>query len=428
MAQETPTPQKTDTTGKNYALDLFYGSVKLTNHVRRLRITNSMDAGWPRIIVDLNISAEDIIKDEIYGTRDFRLDITTSGPTGDALATDTYYLMYMESNLGLVPQDDKNKSFDMRQSVIITLVPTYAINVLGSFVNAILDKDKPDDKLIPGTPLEVFQKLFLDKLGFKQINMDLSGSNKNIITEMIIPPMSVRQCLNYMDNKFVFYSDGEFFFYCNKDGVLGMWNLYHRLNSHAGVFKLYQIHASDKDDKIIKKIISSGIKDDEFYTTEIIQSNFYANAKVLNQGYANCQINKPSDRLYRFYCANMDDEQVKLDYHKNLTSRKRYFTNLTSFSGSRVKIILGESVKNISRISFTLKGTLLMKNLVRVGEPLELKPGNIPYLRYQGKYIIGTSDLTFERKDGNNWLASCTITAFRPFQAQNHPDVIIRRS
>lgn len=429
--QSSPTPLKIDKIGKNYAVELYCGDVNLSNYVNRVRIVNSINSRWPRVIIEINSNSSEIISNEIYGRDDLYLRITVSGPSQQIIEESVYYLMYMESNVSLIPKDDRHDVWDQRQPIMFTTIPTYSVNVLGSFINLVLDQDNHDNQLInteDPTILGIFKNIYTKYLGFSnnQLYVDSTGQNSDVIDSFVVPPMSLRQMINYFNEKFSFYNQGSLFYYCDKDGILRLWNLLNRCDKNA-VFTIHQLPSSIGDSDKIQQILEDEVDDDVFYTSSPINTINISNSIVMKKGWRDCYVGKPTDDLYRLYCSGVDDSSLTIDHHPFLKARKKYYSNITSFSTSTVKNTVDSNFKDLVKLNVTLGGTLLMKNLVKVGEPVELKPKNVLYMPYQGKYILDSSDYFLTREESNNWTASCKLVLFRPYQIENQPDVNVRR-
>lgn len=419
--------KKPNRVGYAYSIELKCGDLDLTPYTVGLRIGNSIDGIWPQIALQLDIAAKTIVESDFYGQKTMRLDIFASGQIEEIRDRQTYFLTYTEGNVTLInaPFDDYSESD--KQVINIVALCTYAVNVMGSFVNYIMDQDTDSDNLKSElTPIGILEEV-LKTSKFKNYQISDKSQNTLEVKECIIPPMSLNQCIDYLDNRFLLYNVSALFKYCNKDGCLQVWNLVDIMSSESiATVNMLDIATESANSKGVdsqKEKILDEADDKKMYANGTIQSVYHSNANMLIYGHVSALVQKPLHMLYRYETYDLDDMVEDIKYHESLKCRKRYYTDTQSVSKGYLASLLGQSFKRMSRLKLRIIRNIPLETFTKVGRIVTVKMGRmIQYQKYQGKYILDSSDMVF-MKAGNNWDAYCDISLFRASQEPDESEV-----
>lgn len=398
----------------NYSMQLTYDGADLSPYVNQVRIINTVDSVWPQVIFTVSLEAKMMIDEDIYGQKTFELVIYRYAEDTNVKERVTYYLMYAEGNATLYPSGAFDTSGSDKQTITITTVPIYAVNTMGCFVNAIVDENVTADAISGLSPVDLLKQIVSD-FGFT--NAEISDQNKNNdpITQCIIPPMSLNQCIDFLNNNFLLYDNATLYKSCDKDGKLLVTSLFNSF-TRAEIARINLLANDTVNEDYYKKVIEEA-DDTNVYVKTFVESVFHSNANIMKYGYNTVIVQKPTENLFSLTHQSIDDLSKKqIKYNSFLRSRKRYYTDTQSFTDKYIEERMGQSFIRMSRLKMTISGNIPLDTFSATGDIVRFKVGPMmQYQKYQGKYILGTSDLILIR-DGYNWSASCILSMFRPFQ------------
>jgi hypothetical protein len=371
----------------------------------------------------LGIDCNDIILNDIYGQQELYLKIVLNTEEGMPSVTLNLHLLYLQSNVALIPKITKSLVPEQQwqlQTIEFSTVPIYASNLMGMFINDIYQETDG-----PNTGIEIIKKT-LTKYGFTY-QIDNTGSATTPFTQIIIPPMSFRQMVDYID-KYVGIYNGPLFYNCDDDGTFKMWDLSQRIKRPT-IFTVYQMGGGSDPQETsneLKKTLSP--QDNVYITSEAIQTIYHSNANILKYGYSNLHITHPSSSIYDLKSGNVDtiatsfgisNANKSLIFNPLLMGRKKYAYSTSGERGNDV--VTSEFSSNIAKLStlqMTVKRDIKIDNIIRVGEPVIFEPTTLEYLRYRGKYILESYDLQLSMAGSDNWDSLCQIRMFRATQQQ----------
>jgi len=409
--------EKTNRLGKNISIELYMGDVNLSKYVDTVRILNDISAAWPQIFISLSIDSSIIIDNDIYGQKELTLHIYVSGEDSEILEKTIFDLLVLESNMNIIPKNQDTKNVDFQPTSILA-VPLYAYNFMSTFINTVLEEGDT-----PKSPVDFFKSI-VTEAGFTGFEIDRSGHNTQEIDQAIIPPMNMKQVLEYLNSYYRFYK-GPFYYYADHHGKFHMWDIKERLCKDP-VLQIFQLATGSGDPTKLDKIISESAYNPRIvYTRDIVESLYFGNAKVLLNGYNTVDVTHPSNDLYHNIVNNIEEVSTKegilcdnseIKLHPNLKTRKRY---IHDHSGDQTEENFTSRISDMNRrfsgLRISLRRNVFFQNVVKLGEPVEFKPLHFDYQRYRGKYFLGISDLRYERSD--NWECVCKLTIYRTAQS-----------
>lgn len=408
--------------GKNFSVELFSGNQNITKFLKSVQIVHSSTSIWPQIFISMNIDANDLILNDFYGQKTLSLVIYASGEETDLVERTILHLLYLESNINLITKLEQSLDQQIdRQPTTIATIPIFSSNIMTAFVNDIFEEN---DSVF--TPVDFIENK-LAQLGFTDLDIDKRGKNEDTIDQFVIPPMSVRQLIDYMDNYFYFYQ-GPLFRFADAFGKFKMWNLHEKIKEDPKVV-VYQPPSYAKSDKFMNQLFVKTLDGKNFLTRDPIQTIYHGNANILKYGYDVVYTTHPSNNLYHHVVDNMDniaqnfsvcdpdgDKQIKI--HPNMKARKKYYHDTSGNDNSNIlKSRMSEKIQNLSGLRIALRRNVLMTNIFRIGEPIEFIPTTHEYMSYRGKYILESSTYLLNRDETDNWDSVCFLNLSRTNQS-----------
>ena len=405
--------------GKNYSIELYVGKKDITKYVYSVRIINNILSAWPIVSIRLGMDCNDIILEDIYGQKEIFLKIVLNTEAAEPQETINFHLLYLQSNVDLIPKiTQSQKQYDL-QPIEFSAIPIYSMNLMAMFINEIYqDADGPK------TGIQIIKDI-LSKYSFSY-QIDDAGSVTTAVPQTIIPPMSFKQMVDYIDKYNGIYN-GPLFYNCFHDGTFKMWDLSQKIK-RTSVFKIYQLSsggtAPDVTDNIFKETLTKNV----YITSESIQTIYHSNANILKYGFNMIHVLHPDSSLYDLKSKTSDNivseygvinNGKRFIFNPLLKIRKKYdyFT-----SGARGDdVVTSNSSSNLAKIStlqITLKKDIKLQDILRIGEPITFEPTTLEYMRYSGKYILESYDIQFSMLGSDNWDSLCQLRIFRTMQQQ----------
>lgn len=418
----------------------------LTTNFTTLRIINSTRSIWPIFQLYFQIDNQVFIENNIYGVDTLTCKIYLTGDTGDESSEPVEFkLLYLEAKLDLPPKLEKNSPMDdakenQRRHVIMTCLSLPAYLAMTSFVNKLYEE--PTNM----TPLDIVKDL-LDQKKIDKTKIIDKGANKNFISQMIIPPMTIRSAVDYIHQNYGIYS-GPMFRYCNYSGQFLLWDLKKKFDKEKENpwFKVHKIPSAFDTPGTMDEINDQTISTkDEFMIYDVTETIHHANAGIIRYGYDNIYIYHPHEDIAVFQKKNVEDivqdygiwqDDKKMKYHKDLKARKMYFNDMVGFEKNGYdgeydnSILINDMATNFqneSAVRIVVYRNVKFTKLIKVGEVMYLKPYSDFELfkgsNYEGGYLVSDSDIVLTREQGgsqqNNINCIATLTAYRTVQSKD---------
>lgn len=417
---------ETQQRGSNFFVELKVGDKKIDNKlINQIRLTNSINSIYPIVVFSIKIEAGTIIAQDMFGQELITLTVTLMGEDQQPSESNTFPLIYLASSLQLSPKDmkgsQKDQSFDRIEFTCIVF-PCYKLVSTG--VN------KSYEEPAGLTPLDcITQTLISGGVSADFIKADDRNKNPAIINQILIPPMSVIRFIDYLHQTYGLFK-GPFFRYCNWDAktnkpVLVMKDLSKSIQDNPTII-IHQLPVGGEGGER-EAVINTCIDNINFYIDSPITTNNYTNSNLISFRYNKVQIVHPEDTLFFNQPFTMDgivsqystSEKKQLNYLPDLKGiETKYCTDLKGFayegtySDAHITSRMADQIKNTFQVAVNIKHNLQIMNLVQVGATAQLNPKVQDYMKYGGKYILKSSDITWT-KTGEQWECSCDLMMFR---------------
>jgi len=430
-----------------YQIKLFVGSFEITSYLTKIKIFNSVNNTWPIVDLVMEMDNQNIIENDIYGKDLLKLQIWISREDGTPLDPPVSMdLLYLESNLDLPEKPENNIGIlkdTPRIQIIIRTIPYPAFNVMTAFINKLWEE--PTGKV----PLDLVKEV-LELRGILQKSIvEDANRNEYFVSQLIIPPMTVKRCIDYIDEKFAIFM-GPMFRYCNYEGTFLLWDLtaHYVANISDPKIRFYKVSSQyDSEDEYwrIQNIVANDWGK-SYIARDKVETIHYGNSLLVQHSYHNMLVTHPRSDL--FYTLERDADTVinevgiwdtndKLKYAPELKTRKMYHTDLVGFENSGysadysqfpITSRLGVKFKDAFSIKMIARRNVSIKHMMLIGEVAEVIPSSqhefLPGKDYSGAYIIGSSDLELSkvldpnRGGGDNYMAQATLILFRTVQTK----------
>lgn len=382
---------------KDYSADLY-----------NVRIVSSITSPYQTIILDVYIDQNDIILEKLYGQDKIKLIVRLLEQTTKTPKEETKFeLMYVTSHYSLIMKKQKSVGVsDERIPITIVSVPREAFKTATTVVNKIYLQKKP--KEIVEDLVKSFTKA--------KIDYDSDGVNTLKIDQVIVPPKPLTKAIRYLDSTFGLFK-GPYVQFIDKDNKLHIINLNKKFTKNQ-TFTVYQLALDAVDEELINKC-SDG---KNFYTYDTLQTHYSGNTKFTTLAKNQKFIVKPRDTLS--YTIEHDLTKIMKDnalIFKNskaytdtiIDDRTRYYYNHTGYDKDEVFAIAGTtpSLANMSGLTVNLEKNLPILRLMEVGNIVKVNSGNVEMVDLTGKYILKSSDLSFNRQ--GEWKSVATLYLIR---------------
>ena len=251
------------------------------------------------------------------------------------------------------------------------------------------------------------------------------GKNEDTIDQLMIPPMSFSEALNFINNMYGIYNN-ELFRYCDWNGTFKMWDIkeYFDENKGCGNIKLHKLpifgppELTNPATEIAQKSSKDYLCYDNVSTTNRIVDSFVEN------GFKQTYIYHPAFDIAYYVNKDMSQEFIKhgnihgcdcLKYDADALSERYKVHNddhgmMNEFYGSKPseyfinRRFSRESLK-LNFVKFNITRKLKVHDLMKVGSLVYFKPYSehekFNKSSYEGSYMIFDSHIIIDRfKDG----------------------------
>jgi len=394
----------------------------LSSAFTTMRIINSIRSCWPIVELYFMIDNQAMIEKNIYGSREIKLYIWNLNEEGKKIPKPMIWdLLYLESNITLPQKPEKNGPWDdmketQRRRLVITCLSRPAFIAMSTFVNKLIEGDNTGK-----TPLDVVKEIINSKnIKYKMYD---DGCNHKIIPQLLIPPMSLKSAIDFMNEKFGIFS-GPLFRYANYTGHLCIWDLKKRWEKtkSCGFTKTYKMPAFC-DNPTLYKIVTDLItaRPDHFLTYDNVQTLHYGNATMIKNAFNNIYITHPHEDIAYFHKYNADqiienyglwNDTSEMKYHSTTKGRKKYYYDWKGFetecgySGDyndyAMTSSLSDLFKDAASIKFVLYRIVKISLISRVGEVCYLNPyayhEKYGGSSYEGAYLLTDTEIILTRE------------------------------
>ncbi len=393
---------------KSYDIEVKFKDLDLSNEIISLRVLSSIHTPYMIFVLDLFIDSNDIILEKLYGKDPLKIKIRLLGQEGIQKEDLDFELMYVKSDFKFVNKMklSTNKQID-RTPIKIYCVPRNEFKIASKNINIVFEGK---------TIKEILQDLSQKAGGMLKIDED--GINKEKIDQIIIPPMSFVKSVKYLNDMFGIY-DEPYQMSIEEKNKIKILNLSKQMNK-SQTFTIYHL-TNDKDDR---KIIEKCNDGKNFYTYDVLKSNYSANTKFPLLGNTIKHITKPTDKLYHIIEQNIKDvcsnhglisKNKDFPFDPNLSERVKYYTNHTGYETSKTfaNSMVSKFISSMATLTFRIERNLLIENLLNTGEAVKFNTGTVEYSDLSGKYILRSTELILTKGQTQDWTSVAKVNLMR---------------
>ncbi len=415
-----PEKQKVYTPTRGYELQLKIKDLDYSADLIGVTIVSSLTTAYQVIVLNLLLDPNDIILEDIFGKDPLKLSIKLMAQ--DEIPHDSieFELLYITSEFKTFTKTQMSEGQQKdRTPISISTICSSPFKIMNTLVNEIY---------IGKTLREIIEDLS-GKVG-TEIEYDSDGENTEVIDQVCIPPTTLYKIIKeynqnnidlfdgYLDQRFGLFN-GVPGIFCQYDGKIYIKNLTKKLDK-SQAFTIYQLSENGENQDIIDKSLDG----ENFYTYDLIDTNFSGNVKFIVLAPLLKHIVKPRDTLSHIinqslsnvianYSCAYENKNVDIDSNISESTRIRYYNEDTGYEKSETQFNsrIGRSVSDLATISINLEKNLPILNLMNVGECVKFNTKTLEYIDFSGKYILWSSSINFKRE--GEWQCTCSVNLIR---------------
>lgn len=394
----------------------------LSTSFTTMRIINSIRSCWPVMELHFMMDNQPMIEKDIYGSSDLKVYIWDVGDDGEKVPKPMIWdLMYLESNITLSQKPIQNGPWmneeeTQKGRLIITCLSKPAFIAMSTSVNKLIEGDNTGK-----TPLCVCKDLLTSK-GI-EANIKDCGHNTKKIPQLVIPPMTMKSAVDYLNEKFGIFQ-GPLFRYANYAGQFCMWDLkqHWEKTKATGFTKVHKMPSFAKCPELYNTVVDLvSNRPDHFLTYDNVETLHYGNSAMIKNGYNNIFIAHPHDDIAYYHKMKSDDviksqglwhDNPQMKFHPETKIRKKYYIDWKGFetcsgygggfNDYAMSSAIADSFKDATSLKFTLYRKVKISLISRVGEVCYLKPyaehEMYPGSNYEGAYLISDTEIVLTKE------------------------------
>lgn len=418
----------------------------LMSNFRKVRIENDIKYSYPVIFLEFYADNQVFIDENIYPHRTIRMNIYYCNENNERLESPmSFDLLILEMNLDLPPKAINNVS-DRRDSQrrlsIFTCVPIQAFELMNMTVNKLWTN--------PVSVRTIITDL-CDRINVSYDHIESENLNPTLVHQCLIPPMSFRAAIDYIDATYGIYK-GCLFRYVNYNGTLEMWDLKSKFDKMktSGIFKVHKMPVfSNSSDTFSKPAKLAQEEPDHYITYDSMETISRPNDAFVIDGYRQVIVNHPHEDIVDYYNINISDISKKYGLNSDTfdlkcnsgVMNKRLTVNYDSIGNMPEYVtdpnsgyeLFGaatytDNTIKLNMIRFHIYRKMKLHLLMRIGMPMYLQPYAEHELysgsNYSGAYLVTRTVCTITREGpdgtiGDQMHGSATIEAARTSQSQD---------
>lgn len=414
MPEETQ-EKRTFRPSRGYDIQLIIKDKDYSPELMKIKIISSVITAYQTITLDLFVDENDIILNKLYGQDPIKLRISLlSDVVQGTLEQIDMDLMYLTSKSNFSPKtqmSEGQKSQSERGMLSIVTVCRDAYKTMTAMVTGIFFEKSVKD---------IMEELVSSNTE-AELEYDSNNNNEERIDQVLIRPMTLYKSIEYLDNTFGLFNGASNLGFCNFENKLQILNLSERMNRDQ-TFTVYILGTDKRERDAIEKDVDGK----NFYTYDTVDNSYNANTKVAYMAKNIKYVVNPKDSLYHIVEHNVDDicknsgavyqsrrdNQLSLNIDENV-SRTQVNSYHIGYEKSTTWAVAKDArqLVGLANISINIEKNLKILNLMNVGEPVKVITKTLEYVDLSGKYILKSSDITFDR--GKDWQAVTRINLMR---------------
>lgn len=428
------------------------GSVnkELMSNFRKVRIENSIINAYPIVNLEFHCDNQVFIDNDIYPHKVITMNLYYCNEDNERILEPlTFDLVIMEMNMELPPKSMNNISNEtdfQRRNMMLTCVVKQCFELMNKTVNKMWQEPISVQNIV---------KELCDSIGISSEHFEPTNANTTIVDQCLIPPMTFRAAIDYLDDTYGIY-EGRMFRYVNYNGTLEMWDLKTKFDSMKSnaVYKVHKMPSAPSSQPTgdIFKRAATLAEDyaDHYLTYDSVSTLSRSNDAFVKNGYQIVNVFHPSadivdyqnihmQEIAKKYGINSDHFNMKVNenilnkrlrVHYDAIGNMPYYYTDTPEDGYKYTITskFARDTMTLSVIQFRIYRKIKFHLLMRIGMPMFLQPYAehelYPGCNYSGAYLITKSICTVSREGvngqiGDEMVATAVVEAARTSQSQD---------
>lgn len=413
---------------KTYEVKVRIKDLDYTNDIVGLTIISTLASAYQMIDVSLYLDPADVIINELFGGESIKLSVFLLRELGLTEKIFDMDLIFLSSDFTFAEraQMSEQKSWD-RTIVTIHTIPKKPYKSMTSLVNSVFI----------GKDLNTIITSLASEVGLSSVLYDTEGRNTTVVDQVCIPPTTFYKIVKeatagdkdifngFLDQRFGLF-EGVAGVFCDYNNNLYIKNLTNRIKM-SQTLTIYQLASMRDGEKKteFERILEEMEEGNVYYTNDVLESDYYANAKFGTISTDIKHIVKPANKLYTIITQDLEDvaKKYSLVYTSQgqtpdffidpSVSRTRYYNEDTGNEEEKTifNAKLSKSLADLSTIEVNIERNIELNPVMSVGDCVKFKPLTVDYQKFEGKYILFRSQIELVRK--NNWLATASLVLIR---------------
>jgi len=426
---------------EGWQFEVIIGEFDYTDDMISLRIASSLTGVYSIFTLNMLLNPNDILVQQIYGHKSIQLTMRQYGHTGpdniSPISNDLRIeLMYISADFNIPISEDIINQISNKDLIPFGMiaVPAIAFRLMTNYSNVLYNSITPMDAILDLTMGD-------NAPDVEQVRTEFDRSSPNLnetpIPQLIIPPTTLKNGIEYINNNFGVYK-GMTSIFCNIDpltaenGVSGIvlrcLDLSYRMQEGAKEILLNVTQLSNTGEDAI---IDAPFNGKDLFTYQPILSEYMANSIYAAEANNVSYIGKPSNSLFIRHDYNLQEFANTEGYGLIDGSDKEVFVNPILRNRQRIDLDtngyqedgngdfnttqhyseLINKIATLSRLTITMEKDTPIEKLLWIGEPIKFISNTADYVKLTGRYILHSSDIRWEKS--TEWQMFSTLKIIR---------------
>jgi len=379
--------------GITYDFILKIGDEDRSTDLTKVEIRSTVSAPYQHIFLDVLMDAHDLLLYDMFGQQLIKLSIILKGKVPEDLEQVNFELMYIDTDTEYRTgqASDQGDQFE-RTKVRLKTVCVDAYRTMSTMINKIYFNKTPYDIITD-----------LASIVGAEIEYDTAGRSSLAIDQLLIPPTTFYNVVNYLDRTYGVFN-GPMAFHTTYDNKIKLQNL----NSKPNMAQAITLHLLATDMNM--EPITTSMDPKVFYTTSPVVSSYKGNAVFSVEAPIIKYIVKPRNVLsntinvelesFAYTYGIIEKNNPRIYYNSSaINSSKRigYEKDQTGYDNDRTFIVanLSQNIADMATTIATVSGNLPTLNLMVVGDHVKIISHSADHIKLGGSYILKGSDIQF---------------------------------
>lgn len=378
-----------------YDFTLRIGEKDYSTDLTRLEIRSAVTMPYQHIFLDVFMNPRDLLSESFFGQQEIKLIIRLKGKVPESLEEIEFKLMYIDTEADYSPVQRNSEQDQVERTVVrFKTVCVDSYQTMSTMVNEVQHNK---------TPYTIISDLFSKNTNITELIYDSQGRSKLTIDQLIIPPTTLYNVINYIDNTYGIF-DGAMALHTTFDNKVKIQNLTKKVKT-AQKYTLY-LTATDGDES---KVFSS-TDGNMFYSKKAVSNSYKGNAVFSVEAPSLVYITKPKDQLFATIDIDLESfakeygilepNNPQIYYNKDAidySKRIGYEKDQTGYDIDQtfINANLSQNIVDMATLVAEIDGNLPILNLMEVGEHVKVISHIDSQLKLGGAYILKGSDIQF---------------------------------